>query len=221
MSDRKVMQVFDQEISDKSGSRGHDKSEVTVSSDFKHSRLKKKKTAESESTAGREFISWIKVIVIAVAVALILNCFVIINSVVPSSSMESTIMTGSRMFGFRLAYIFNGPSQGDIIIFRYPDDEKQTFVKRVIGTPGDTVEIIDGVTYVNGEILEEPYLNEEPAKLSFGPYTVPENSYFVMGDNRNHSNDARYWTNTYVTKSEILARAVICYWPLSDFGILK
>ena len=226
MSEKKVMQVFEKEISDKDVNvKGHDKDEVTVSNDFKHSKLKSEeqenKSEKVKDSAHRELFSWIMVIMIAVAVALIINCFVIINSVVPSSSMESTIMTGSRMFGFRLAYLFSEPQQGDIIIFRYPDNEKQTFVKRVIGCPGDTVEIKGGVTYVNGEVLDEPYLNETPNDDDFGPYYVPEDCYFVMGDNRNHSNDARYWKTTYVNKKQILARAVICYWPLSDFGILK
>ena len=182
---------------------------------------------QKKKSAKKEMFEWVRVIVIAVVAALVLNCFIIINSVVPSGSMESTIMTGSRMFGFRLAYLFNGPEQGDIIIFKYPVDESQTFVKRVIGVPGDTVEIKGGVTYVNGEVLDEPYLNETPYELDFGPYVVPEDSYFVMGDNRNHSNDARYWTDSngnpinFVTRKQILAKAIICYWPLSDFGILK
>lgn len=218
MSEKKVKQVFETEISDKDIKvEGHDKDEVTVTNDFKHSKLKN----GEEKTGRSELFSWLMVIAIAVAAALILNCFVIINSVVPSSSMESTIMTGSRMFGYRLAYLFNEPKHGDIIIFRYPDNEKQTFVKRVIGCPGDTVEIIGGVTYVNGEVLDEPYLNEPPRVDDFGPYKVPEDSYFVMGDNRNHSNDARYWKTTYVSKKQILAKAVLCYWPFSDFGLLK
>ena len=226
MSEKKVMQVFEKEISEKDVNvKGHDKDEVTVTNDFKHSRLKSedgvKAEAQENGSVKKELLSWITVIVIAVAVALLFNCFVIINSVVPSSSMESTIKTGSRMFGFRLAYLFNEPERGDIIIFRYPDNEKQTFVKRVIGCPGDTVEVKAGVTYVNGEALDEPYLNEPPIEDDFGPYMVPEDSYFVMGDNRNHSNDARYWKTTYVSKDKILAKAVLCYWPFSDFGILK
>ncbi len=181
---------------------------------------------ENKKSAKKEFFDWIKVILIAVAAAILINCFVIINSVVPSGSMESTIMTHSRMFGYRLAYLFSEPEQGDVIIFKYPVDEKQIFVKRVIGTPGDTVEIIGGVTYVNGEVLDEPYLNETPYDLDFGPYVVPEDSYFVMGDNRNHSNDARYWEKdghavSFVTREEILAKAVLCYWPLNRFGVIR
>ena len=168
-----------------------------------------------------EILEWVKVIAIAVAVAMIINFVILINCVVPSGSMEPTISTKSRMFGFRLAYIFNEPERGDVIIFKYPDDESQLFVKRIIGLPGDTVEIKAGVTYVNGEVLSEPYLAERPYEQDFGPYNVPEDSFFVMGDNRNHSNDARYWNNTYVKKSAIKGKAFLAYWPLDDFGIIE
>lgn len=169
----------------------------------------------------KAILSWAITIAAALALALFINNVLIVNASVPSGSMETTIMTGSRMFGLRVSYWGNDPVCGDIIIFKYPDDPSTNFVKRVIGMPGDTVEIIDGVTYVNGEELEEPYLNETPAKLDFGPYEVPEDSYFVMGDNRNHSNDSRKWKNTYVPRNAILGKAVFCYWPLDHIGVLK
>ena len=166
-------------------------------------------------------LEWILVIVIAVAAALFINNVLIINSVVPSGSMESTIMTGSRMMGLRVSYWFSDPQRGDIVVFKYPDNPKENFVKRVIGLPGDTVEIIGGVTYVNGEVLEEPYLNEEPLPRNYGPYEVPEGCYFMMGDNRNHSNDSRLWQNTYVTRDAVLGKALFVYWPLDRIGALK
>ncbi len=166
-------------------------------------------------------LEWVLIIVIAVAAALFINNVIIINSYVPSGSMESTIMTGSRMFGLRVTYWFSDPQRGDIIVFKYPDDPSQDFVKRVIGLPGDIVEIKQGVTYVNGEVLDEPYLNETPAKLDFGPYVVPDDCYFVMGDNRNNSNDSRKWKNTYVPRSYVLGKAMFCYWPLNRIGVLK
>ena len=166
-------------------------------------------------------LEWVLIIVIAVAAALFINNVIIINSYVPSGSMESTIMTGSRMFGLRVTYWFSDPQRGDIVVFKYPDDPSQDFVKRVIGLPGDTVEIKQGVTYVNGEVLDEPYLNETPAKLDFGPYVVPDDCYFVMGDNRNNSNDSRKWKNTYVPRNYILGKAMFCYWPLNRIGVLK
>ena len=97
---------------------------------------------------------------------------------------------------------------------------KQNFIKRVIGTPGDVVEIKKGVTYVNGEILDEPYLKETPRALDFGPYEVPEGHYFMMGDNRNNSNDSRYWANTFVPRDYVLGKALFCYWPITYIGAL-
>ena len=182
---------------------------------------------------------WVKVIVIALAIALVINFFVIVNANVPSGSMETTIMSHSRMIGSRLAYLFDEPQRGDIIIFKCPDpvevspnsiqyklfnvtETHENYVKRIIGLPGETIEIKDGVTYIDGVEYDEPYLKEEPIKEDFGPYVVPEDCYFVMGDNRNNSKDSRYWTTTnYVTKDSILGKAVFVYWPLKYFGTLK
>ena len=105
----------------------------------------------------KNILSWVITIGAAVLAAIILNSFIILNVSIPSSSMEPTISQGDRLIGFRLAYLTSDPQQGDIVIFKYPDDEKQKFIKRIIGTPGDTVEGIDGVVYVNGEALNPDY----------------------------------------------------------------
>ncbi len=164
-----------------------------------------------------EILSWVQIIVCAVAIALCLNSFIIANSRVPSASMETTIMTGDRVIGSRLTYkFFDDPHRGDIIIFRWPDNEKILFVKRIIGEPGDVVEIRDGQVYLNGSETpeNEPYIREpmepEPGVMQF---TVPENAYFCMGDNRNESMDARYWRNTYVYRDKIIAKVCFRYWP--------
>ena len=183
--------------------------------------------AEGRTSLKKELLSWLKIILIAVAIAFVVTQFIIINAVVPSGSMEPTIMTGSRMVGFRLEYIFAKPKRGDIVIFKYPLDESTLFVKRLIGLPGETVEIKDGVTYIDGVLLEEDYLAETPYSMDFGPYEVPEGCYFVMGDNRNHSNDARYWTMAdgtpvnYISEKAILGKALFVYWPLGKVGTLK
>ena len=98
------------------------------------------------------------------------------------------------------------------MIFKYPDDESQLFIKRVIGLPGETVEIKDGKVYIDGVEKEEDFL-PEPMRGSFGPYTVPENCYFMMGDNRNNSKDSRYWKNTFVRFDQIVGKAVLRYYP--------
>ncbi len=165
-----------------------------------------------EKRVSREIIEWIVTIVAAVLVALFINNFIIVNATVPSSSMEETIMTGDRVIGLRLAYRNNDPERGDIIIFKFPDDEKILYIKRVIGMPGDTVEIHDNNVLINGEILDEPYLTTD-TKGDFGPYTVPEDHYFMLGDNRNNSADSRYWQNTYLSRDKIVGKAVLRYWP--------
>lgn len=167
----------------------------------------------------KEVFEWGKVILIAVAIALICNFFIIINAYVPTGSMNDTIATKSRMIGFRLSYLFNDPQRGDIVIFKYPDDESRIFTKRIIGLPGETVEIKEGIVYIDGVELEEDYLKEKPNQADYGPYVVPDNSYFCMGDNRNNSNDARFWTNKYVSKDKILGKAIFSYYP--KFKILK
>jgi len=162
----------------------------------------------------KELLSWLEVFVIAAAIAFVVNNFLIANSVIPTASMENTIMTGSRVFGSRLAYKNKDPERGDIVIFRWPENEDIFFVKRVIGLPGDTVDIIQGQVYINGEALEEDYL-AEPMNPDEPPlhYEVPEDAYFMMGDNRNNSADARYWNHTYVYKDKIIAKVGIKYWP--------
>lgn len=168
----------------------------------------------------KDFIELLKTIVPAILIAWFITTFLIANALVPSGSMENTIMTGSKLIGNRLAYKFGTlPERGDIIIFRYPDDENTYFVKRLIGKPGDTIEIVpngnaDGYGYVkvNGERINEPYLSEQMQVSEYIKYEVPDESYFFMGDNRNHSNDARYWENTFVKEDKLIAKVVFQYW---------
>lgn len=188
-----------------------------------HGRSRRKKEGEDQPfSLKKEIISWLQIIVAAVVIALVLNNFVIANSRVPTGSMENTIMSRSRVIGSRLAYLKDDPQRGDIVIFHYPDDESIYYVKRVIGLPGETVMIEDGKVYINGSDtpLDEPYL-AEPMEGSYGPYTVPEGCYFMLGDNRNNSRDARFWENKYVKKDKIIAKVLFCYYPISRFGAVK
>lgn len=162
----------------------------------------------------KELWEYIKMIIFVVAVVLVVNNFLLINARVPSESMENTIMTGDRFFGNRLAYLFDDPERFDIVVFKYPDDESQLFVKRVIGLPGETVEIKDGKVYINGSQtpLDDGFTPETPTG-DYGPYVVPEGSYFMLGDNRNHSGDSRFWKQPYVEKEKIVGKAIFRYFP--------
>ena len=183
-----------------------------------NSRKRSRKQQEEEPFSWKkEIISWIQIIVAAVIIALVLNNFIIANSRVPTGSMENTIMSKSRVIGSRLSYLTSDPERGDVVIFHFPDDPtgKIYYVKRVIGLPGETVSVVDGKVYINdSEIpLDDSFVPEKP-RGSFCPYEVPENSYFVLGDNRNHSKDSRCWKSTsFVTFDEIVGKAVIRYYP--------
>ena len=169
----------------------------------------------------REIFSYVLIVAISVVVAFTINRYVIINANIPTRSMVPTVNAGDKLFGFRMAYMFSEPQRGDVIIFThkcYENSEEEALIKRVIGIPGDKVEIKDGTLYVNGDKVTEDYLAEEMLG-SFGPYIVPANSYFVMGDNRNSSDDGRYWDNKYVHMDEIQAKAVWKYNP--EFKVIK
>ena len=196
------------------------------------------KTEEKKGDMRKEVVSWVRMFVIVIAVVFVLTQFVIINVRVPSRSMENTIMTKDRLIGFRFSYWFDEPQRGDIILFSYPVDEKQTYIKRVIGLPGETVEIRDGKIYIDGssEPLEEDYLKETWTWENDGyTFKVPEGCYFVLGDNRNDSEDGRFWAQialnegkastpeeaepySYVKKDEIKGKAIFKYY--SKFAIL-
>ena len=201
-----------------------------------------KKEETKETNLKAEILSWVEVIIVAVALALVIDGFIIINATVPSGSMEKTIMTGDRVLGLRFSYWFSDPKRGDIVVFKYPIDEalgeKTKFIKRIIGLPGELVEIKKGAVYIDGEKLEEDYINGEWKVENDGfSFPVPEDHYLMLGDNRNNSSDARYWaaiairegitddpeeafSYSFVERKKILGKAYFCYWPFSDFGSL-
>ena len=161
------------------------------------------------------FVECVKMILIAILIAFVINTAFIANIKVPTSSMEPAIMAGDRAVGFRLAYLFSAPKRGDVIIFDYPDDESLKYVKRIIGEPGDEVIISDGRVYINksAQPIEEDYLNEMMETETDLSYLVPRDCYFVMGDNRNHSSDSRAWENIFVARNKIIAKVMFRYFP--------
>ena len=172
----------------------------------------------------REAVEFLIPIVVAVIIAIILKSVVFANAVVPTGSMLNTIHEGDRIIASRLAYINEDPQRYDVIIFNYPDDEKQIYVKRVIGLPGETVQVVNGVVYVtktDGETiqLDDSFVTNCTPEGNFGPFEVPADSYFMMGDNRNSSWDSRFWNNKFVNKEKILGKVKFKYYP--SFGKIE
>ena len=179
----------------------------------------------------RETIDFLSPIIIAVIVALLLKTFIFANAVVPTGSMLNTIQEGDRIIASRIEYKFDDPERYDIIIFKAPDEvargnEKEFYVKRIIGLPGETVTIVNGVVYItdtsgNTQQARAEFITACTPTGNFGPYTVPEDSYFVMGDNRESSIDSRYWqTTNYVHRDLIIGKVKFRYYPFNTFGKL-
>jgi signal peptidase I, bacterial type len=134
------------------------------------------------------------------------------------SCMEPGLHTGERVLASKFSYFMTTPHRGDVVIFRYPCDPSKNYVKRVIGLPGDLVEIREGDLFVNGEQMNEPYkLNA--AHGDYGPERVKSGNLFVLGDNRDQSNDSRYWGE--LPMNLVVAKAVMLYWPLNRVRLLN
>jgi len=156
----------------------------------------------------------IQVVVLAVAIYLVLH-LAVQTVYVPSTSMEPSLRPGQLVLVGKVSYLFSAPQRGDVIVFHYPVDPKQDFVKRIIGLPGDTVEIKGGVTRINGSPLYEPYLASNQVS-DFPATVVPPDRYFVLGDNRNVSYDSRYWGT--VPRENIVGQTWLSLWPIDRWG---
>jgi signal peptidase I len=170
----------------------------------------------------REFLKeFISLVLIAFILSLVLRTWVIEGRYVPSTSMLPTIRVNDRLMVNKFIYHFKDPQPGDIIVFRPPDSigAKDDYVKRLIAVPGDKVEIKNGQLYINNQIQDEPYLKAS-MNYQFGPVTVPPDSYFVMGDNRNNSFDSHLW-GTWLTRDHLVGKAFCIYWPLDHLQTLK
>ena len=176
-----------------------------------------------ENTKLLTVCKWIADLLIVILLAYTLTLFLCDRTTISGNSMQPAIENEDTVLLNRIAYSFHGPKRYSIIAF-HPNGVKTSkiYVKRVIGLPGETVNIVDGKVYINDseEPLDDSFCPEVP-EGSFGPYEVPEGSYFMLGDNRNHSMDSRYWQNTFVEKDAILAQVAVRYWPLNKMGTVK
>jgi signal peptidase I len=164
-----------------------------------------------------ELKSWLRDIIFAFATAIFIVIFIIQPVKVEGTSMQPRLVDQERIFVNRFIYRFTEIHRGDIVVFWYPRDRNKSFIKRVIGVPGDELEIRYGSLYVNSRRVEEPYLKPEFRDHdSLRKEIVPPGQYFVLGDHRNSSNDSRNWG--FVARELIYGKAVFRYWPMSRLG---
>lgn len=162
-------------------------------------------------------IHWIRDIFIAVALALAIITFVYQPVKVEGTSMTPRLSDQERIFINKFVYAFTRIERGDIVVFRFPRDPRKSFIKRVVGLPGEAVEIRAGVVHVNGQPLAEDYLRPgDRDQSSFPRLRLPQDNYFVLGDRRRSSNDSRTWGTVH--RDYIYGKAVFSYWPLERFG---
>lgn len=176
-------------------------------------------TANRQRSAWRVFHSWFRDLLFAVLVSFFIILFLYQPVKVEGGSMEPGLEDQERIFINKIIYRWESISRGDIVVFRYPRDPRKSFIKRVIGLPGDRVRIAFGHVYLNGRTVEEDYVPEEFLDTKSYPETiVPADSYFVLGDHRSMSNDSRDFGP--VQRGYIYGKAVFGYWPVDKLGIL-
>lgn len=158
-------------------------------------------------------IDVLEALVLAVILYVGINA-VSVRTRVDGLSMEPSLHDGAYVLVNKLSYRLEGPAYGDVIVFYYPRDPEQEYIKRVIGMPGDQVNVVEGKVYVNDRLLEEPYIAAVPEYS--GSWAVPEGSLFVFGDNRNNSSDSHSWGPLPI--SYVIGKAILVYWPPGDLG---
>ena len=184
--------------------------------------LNQEQRKNPQANSENPWIEAVKTIVTAGILAFGIRTFVAEARYIPSGSMEPTLEINDRLIIEKMSYRFRSPERGDVVVFS-PTEKllqqnfKDAFIKRVIGLPGEKIQVKGGRVYVNDKPLREKYIEEEP-QYDYGPVTVPEEQYLVLGDNRNNSYDSHYWG--FVPKENLIGRAVVRFWPLDRAGSL-
>lgn len=183
----------------------------------------KEKTEKSKSGFMKEFLGFLLYVAVVVGITFLIITYVGQRTYVSGSSMENTLSHGDNLIVDKISYRFSDPKRFDIIVFPFQYEDKVYYIKRIIGLPGETIQIKDGDIYVDGEILEESYGREvmESAGIAEDPITLDDDEYFVLGDNRNDSSDSRDPSVGLIYREDIIGRAWVRIWPLDKIGVLK
>lgn len=179
---------------------------------------------KAKKSAFREFIGWVLYILIIIGVTYLLVTYVGQRTKVSGSSMEPTLHNGDNLIVDKITYRFRDPERFEVVVFPYKYQEDTYYIKRIIGMPGETIQIIEGYIYINGEKLEESFGLEVIETGKYGiaadPIALGENEYFVMGDNRNHSADSRESSVGVLHGDDFIGRAWVRIWPFNSFGVV-
>ena len=177
----------------------------------------------SQPGLGRRFLRFLRealeTVLPAILIALLINVFVGQATRVEGQSMEPSLHSDQRLVVEKVSYRFHGPERFDVVVLRLVDESDELLIKRVIGLPGETVEVRDGRVYINGERLEEPFLTEKMRPGRNITVTVPPLHIYVLGDNRNHSNDSRSFGP--IALDNVIGRAWVSYWPPEQVGLVQ
>lgn len=181
-----------------------------------------KKTGKKKKSIVREALSWIFYFVLLCCAAYLMVNYVGERTEVRGDSMYPALNDGDQLIVDLISYRFTDPKRFDIVVFPFQYQEDTYYIKRIIGLPGETVQIADGVIYINGKVLEDPYGNEEirNAGLASAEITLGDQEYFVLGDNRNNSTDSREPSVGNISRDQILGKAILRIWPFESFGLL-
>jgi signal peptidase I len=181
--------------------------------------------SEKSKSLIRQIIETILYFAIILGAVLLIQRFIIQPVEVDGKSMEATLSNGNHLLLEKVSYWFGGPERFDVVVFQpYDDEEEMYYIKRIIGLPGETVQIIDNIIYINGEPLEENYGKESEiidSGIAAEPITLGDDEYFVLGDNRNNSKDSRSESVGAIKRESILGKAWCRIWPLNKFGFIK
>ncbi len=174
-----------------------------------------RETLKEKKDWGKELREWVISISAAIIMALMIRTFIVELYVVDGPSMKPTLQNAERLVVNKFIYYVREPHKGEIIVFRYPSDTSRDFIKRVIATAGDTIEIKDGRVYVNDQLQREDYILEK-TRSEYPKATIPEGTVFVMGDNRNNSEDSRFSDVGFVPLDLVKGKAVLIFWPTDE-----
>lgn len=184
---------------------------------------KTEQKTEKKKSWMRDFAELIITLIIVYAISMLIVTYVGQRTIVDGPSMQNTLQDGDNLIVNKIGYRFSDPKRFDIVVFDYLYEENTEYIKRIIGLPGETVQIIDGTIYINGDALEENFGKEEMvnAGIAAVPIELGEDEYFVLGDNRNHSKDSRDPLVGKVKRSQIVGKAWIRIWPFGSDVVLK